>query len=220
MGKSLADLGLKDEKLPTAGESLDNLPQFGQFTPPPQPGPYRFRLPKDLTNVYDTFEAGDGKGQRLTMIFDAQSPLLIVQSKNDRYNGEPFQTRINNNERPRGKDKKLASDLDYLIVAFEGSGAQKPATNKAYLEKVRTYGGREFGADVRWSWRCNKERTIRVRDAAGALVEMPDKKGCGEAYYQEDVENMKTAEGEFPLEIQCSCGAVLRGFGNLDNIRA
>ena len=44
MGKSLQDLGLKDEVLPTAGQALADLPEFGSFREPPQPGAYRFQL--------------------------------------------------------------------------------------------------------------------------------------------------------------------------------
>jgi hypothetical protein len=66
-------------------------------------------------------------------------------------------------------------------------------------------------------------------DAQKQVVEVPDRKGCGTAFYQEDVE--KQPNGEFPLQIQCNgtikvqgvqqpCGALLRAFGNLDNIRA
>lgn len=220
MGKSLNDLALKDEALPTAGQALDDLPQFGQFAPPPQPGPMTFKLPGDLTNVWDTFETekNGAKTTRVSAEFDSSSPLIIVQSVANRYNNEPFQTKLNNNERPRGKDKKMASDLDYLIAAIEGPTAQRPANNRAYIEKVRTFGGKLFGGDLRWSWRCGVNRNVRVKDAAGNTIEVPDKKGCGEAYYQEDVP--KDASGEFPLEIQCKCGAVLRAFGNIDNIRA
>ena len=218
MGKSLSDLALKDEKLPTAGEALDNLPQFGQFAPPPQPGPMRFRLPKDLTNVWDAFEAGDGKGQRIAAVFDSASPLIIVQSKHGKYDNEPFETRLNNNERKRGKDGVVASDLDYLIAAIEGPGQKRPEDNKGYIAKVRTFGGKEFAGDMRWSWRCGENRNIRVRDAAGNLVEVENKKGCGEAYYQ-DRDVQPQANGEYPLEIQCTCGGVIRAFGNIDNIK-
>lgn len=217
MGKSLNDLTLKEEKLPTAGQALDDLPQFGQFAPPPQPGPMTFKLPGDLTNLWDTFEA-EGKGTRVSLEFDSGSPLIIVQSVANRYNNEPFQTKLNNNERPRGKTKQLASDLDYLVAAIDGPQAPRPTTNKGYIEKVRTYGGKLFGGDLRWSWRCGKNRNVRMKDAANNTIEIPDKKGCGEAYYQEDVP--KDVSGEFPLEIQCKCGAVLRAFGNIDNIRA
>lgn len=222
MGKNLNDLGLKDEALPTAGQALDDLPQFGAFTPPPQPGPMRFRLPKDLTNIWDSFEAGDGKGTRVTAVFDSAAPLIIIQSAGGRYNNEPFQTRLNNNERPRGKDKKLASDFDYLIAAIEGPTATRPANNRAYIEKMRGFMNKEFGGDMRWSWRCSKEREIRVRDTnTGAITVVEGRKGCGESYYQEDVDPIQGENGkEFPLEIGCKCGAVLRAFGNIDNIRA
>lgn len=217
MGKSLNDLGLKDEQLPTAGQTLDDLPQFGQFTPPPQPGPMRFKLPMDLGHLWDTFEV-DGKGTRVTAVFDASAPLIILQSSHGKYNNEPFQTRLNNNERKRGKGGVEASDFDYLIAAIEGPKATKPANNRLYIEKIKTFGGKEFGGDMRWSWRCDKKRNIRVRDAQGQIVEVQNKLGCGEAYYQEDVD--KLANGEYPLELQCKCGGILRAFGNLDNIRA
>jgi len=220
MGKSLSDLNLKEETLPTAGQGLDDLPQFGQFAPPPQPGPFRFKLPADLTNLYDTFEVnGKTPPTRISMVFDAQAPLIIVASPGGRYNNEPFQTKLNNNERARGKDKKMVSDMDYLIAAVEGPSGQRPSSNGGYIQKVRTYGGKEFGADLRWSWRCSEGRNIRVKNEAGETVEVPDKKGCGESFYQEDVQNLKKPDGEWPLEISCSCGAVLRAFGNLDNIR-
>lgn len=218
MPKSLSELNLKDETLPTAGQALDDLPQFGQFTPPPQPGPMRFQLPKDLTRQWEPFENGDHQ-QRVSLIFDANSPLLIVQSAGGRYNNEPFQTRFNNNARARGKDKKMASDLDYLIVAVEGPTAKAPVNNRGYVEKINGYMGKVFGGDIRWSWKCSKDRNIRVKDAAGTLVEVENKKGCGEAYYQEQVDK-QPGTGDYPLEIACKCGGILRAFGNVDNIRA
>lgn len=217
MGKSLSDLNLKDEQLPTAGLGLDDLPTFGAFAPPPQPGPFTFQLPGDLTNLWDTFDNKDQQ-TRVQLEFDSANPLIIKQSLSSRYNGEPFQTKLNNNERPRGKDKKLASDLDYLIAAIEGPTAPRPKSNREYIERVRKFGGKLFGADIRWSWRCGQNRVRRLKDSEGNTVEDPQgTKGCGESYYQEDVQ--KQGE-EYPLEIQCKCNAVLRAFGNLDNIRA
>jgi hypothetical protein len=223
MPKSLNDLQLKDEPLPTAGQPLDDLPSFGSVAPPPQPGAYRFRLPGDLTTVWDvlTFAAANGQPakERVQMILDQNHPLLIVQSPGGKENNNPFQTRLNNNERPRGRQGSLGlhSDLDYVIAAFDPKRS-KPKSNREYIEVIRTYGGKEFGADIRWSWGCSKERNIRVMDKDKNIVEVENKKGCGERYYQEDVE--KQPNGEFPLQIQCTCGAMLRAFGNLDNIRA
>lgn len=216
MSKSLNDLGLKDEALPTAGQDLADLPEFGTFEPPPQPGAFRFKLPSDLSAIYDVFDV-EGKGQRVKVIFDREHPLLIVQSPGAKYNGLPFQTRLTNNERSRGKDKSVvASDFDYLLRAL---GVKvKPTSNKGYVEALVPHAGKEFGADLRYSWRCGSERDIRVKDAAGAVQVVEGHKGCGEAYYQEDVPR-NPVDNTVPYEITCSCGALIRAFANMDNLR-
>ena len=238
MGKTLNDLvkDLVDETLPGAGEALENLPQFGQFVPPPQPGPFHFKLPADLSACFDLIEtkhvtAANPKGTRVALILDQNAPLLITQSHtNNRYKGDTFQTRLNNNERKRGnRDPRELSDFDYLIFVFE-PGRAKPKNNKEYIEAIRTYGNREFGADIRWQWSCDPTRNIRVRDAGGAIQEVENRPGCGGRIYQEDIAaELKAANhGEYPLEITCGgkradgspCGALLRAFGNVDNIRA
>jgi len=216
MAKSLEDLGLKEEKLPTAGQDLADLPEFGTFEPPPAPGPFRFKLPADLSAIYDVFDV-EGKGQRVKVIFDREHPLLITQSVNGVYNGQPFETRLTNNERNRGKKDSgvVASDFDYLLRALKVK--IKPASNREYIEALKPHAGKEFGADLRYSWRCSQERDIRVKDAAGATQVVENTKGCGEGYYQEDVP--KGADGKVPYEITCQCGALLRAFANMDNLR-
>ena len=221
MGKSLQELAgeLKDEVLPTAGEELDDLPQFGTFTPPPPPGAYRFKLPAVLDSIWDLIDAPDKTPpQRVRASFDRDHPLLIVQSPQGKSNGEPFETRLTNNERGRGKDKAVtASDFDYLLRAL--GEKNKPKSNREYMQVLGRNGGKEFGADLRYSWRCSKDRDIRARDNAGQVQVVEGKKGCGESYYQEDVP--KDASGNVPYEIQCGqCGALLRAFANLDNIRS
>lgn len=218
MGKSLQDLGLQQEQLPTAGEGLADLPEFGRFSPPPQPGAFRFKLPGDLSTIWDVFDTPDKKPpQRVRAVFDREHPLLIIQSPGNKYNGEPFETRISNSERARGKDKSIvASDMDYLLRALKVT--QKPATNADYVRAVQQCANREFGADLRYSWKCSQDRNIRVRDAQGAIQEVENQKGCGTAYYQEDVP--KAADGTVPYEITCQCGALIRAFANLDNLRA
>jgi hypothetical protein len=221
VGKTLQELAgeLKDEVLPTSGETLDDLPQFGSFTPPPPPGAYRFQLPADLSNVWDLMDVPEKTPpQRVRITFDRDHPLLIVQSPQGKSNGEPFETRLTNNERGRGKDKAVtASDLDYLLRAL-GSKV-KPKNNREYMTAVQAQAGKQFGADLRYSWRCSKDRDIRAKDQAGQVQVVEGKKGCGEAYYAEDVP--KGADGQTPYEIQCGgCGALLRAFANLDNIRS
>lgn len=219
MGKSLEELGLTPEKLPTAGQGLADLPEFGAFEPPPQPGPFRFKLPTDLGSIYDVFDTPNlPGGKRVRAVFDREHPLLIVQSLGGKYNGQPFQTRLANNERNRGKKGSgvVASDWDYLNKAF--GETVKPDTNAGYIQMLKKHAGKEFGADIRYSWRCSDDRDIRVKDAQGAITPVEGHKGCGAAFYQEDVD--KLADGSTPYEITCTCGALLRAWANIDNIRA
>jgi hypothetical protein len=221
MGKSIQQLAgeLKDEVLPTSGEGLDDLPTFGGFTPPPPPGAYRFQLPADLSSIWDVFDTPEKTPpQRLKAQFDRDHPLLIIQSPQGKNNNEPFETRLTNNERKRGKGgTTTASDMDYLLKAL--GETQKPKSNRAYMEVVQRYAGKQFGADLRYSWRCSRDRDIRARDDNGQVQVVEGKKGCGEAYYQEDVS--KGPDGQVPYEVTCpNCGALLRAFANLDNLRS
>lgn len=212
-GKGLQDLGLKDEALPA--QSYDDLPEFGGFTPPPQPGPYRFQLPGNLSKVWEVFDYGD-KGQRLRMILDKDAPLLIVQSPGGKANNDTFQTRISNQERKRGKDGPEASDMDYLLKAL-GEKA-KPKNNREYAAKMVANAGKEFGAEIEYSYVCNATRNIRAYDQQGKLQEVEGQGGCGKKYYQKDIQ--KGEDGCFPHEIACVCGGVLRVFANVTNFRA
>lgn len=221
MGKSLQDLGLKEEALPTAGQALADLPEFGSFREPPQPGAYRFKLPTDLSSIWDVYDTPTKQPpQRIRAIFDKDHPLTIVQSPGGKANNDPFETRISNEERSRGKDKSIvASDMDYVLRALKVE--QKPGSNRAYIDAMKLQGGKEFSADIRYSWKCSSTRNIRVKDAAGAVQEVEGRKGCDTSFYQEDLPNGgKDAVGNVPTQIQCTCGALLRCFANLDNIRS
>jgi hypothetical protein len=200
------------------GKSLQELAGLLKDEPPP-PGAYRFKLPMDLSAIWDLIDVPDKQPpQRVRANFDRDHPLLIVQSPKGASNGEPFETKLTNNERGRGKGKEVvASDLDYLLRAFGDKG--KPGNNRGYMQAIAKHAGKEFSSDIRYSWRCSKDRDIRARDGSGQVQVVEGKKGCGEGYYQEDVP--KGPNGEVPYEINCgSCGALLRAFGNLDNMRA
>lgn len=220
-GKSLQELGLKDEPLPVT--DLSDLPEFGSYTPPPQPGTYRFKLPANLTQVYDVLDTD--KGQRLKVVFDSEHPLVIVQAPAHRqqYLQTTFQTSISGKERPRGKDKVEVSDLQYLLKAV---GIQKVNGNRDIVAQLSTKGGGEFTADITYSYGCSADRFVYLRDPNDPSkllkcdgVEYAEQKGCGRRYYQ-DKDVPKDANGNYPLEHACECGAVVRGFANLDRIRA
>lgn len=218
MGKGLHDLELKDEPIPA--QTYDDLPEFGSFTPPPpQPGKYRFKLAADLTRVFDTFDDKQGK-QQLQVVFDKDAPLTIVQSPGNKVNGDTFTTRLSTLTRKRGEVE--ASDLDFLLKAL-GEKA-RPSTLKGYAEALMRNRGKEFAADIAWSWYCNDQRHIWSMNAEGKRVEVENQNGCSTRFYQADKtkkDEQKIArqeDGTYPLEIACRCGAVVRAFANLDNI--
>lgn len=226
----LNDLGLGNEQIGTA--DFDSMPEqmMGGFPDPPQPGPFRFRLPVSLGNVWDKAEKKKADGTtepRIMAKFDRDNPLLIVQSLGNRYNGEPFETRISNVERKRGKDEGAVevSDFDYLLR--DSFGEQKrPKTNKEYAEALIKHAGQEFDADIEWNYSCNPGKNIRVANAEGTLEEVEGQVGCGLRYYtngKNAVQKVQPEGGgapEFPLHITCGgCNADLRAFANLTRFR-
>jgi hypothetical protein len=219
-GKGLGELALKDEALPA--QTYDDLPEFGGYTPPPQPGPYRFKLPAidKLGKAYEAFDTD--KGQRIKVLFDKDAPLTITQAKDASKVGDTYQTRISNLERKRGDIE--TSDFDYLLKAL--GEKQKPKNLRGYIETLNKHAGQEFGADIAFSWHCDDKRNIYARDAEGKLSEVEGTKGCGRRYYQADKtkkDEQKIArleDGTYPTNVVCSCGAEVRCFANLDNIRA
>lgn len=227
-GKSLNELVIKDEAAALPALDYESMPEFGSFAPPPQPGTYRFETPGDLTKVFDVYEK-DGK-QYLRVIFDKDAPLTIVQAKNPALVGESFQTRLSNQTRPRGKDKIEISDLDLLLRAL--GVKQRPQGIRATIDVVKAQLKKQFTADINYSWVCAEDRDIRVDDGQGSVKVVEGTKGCGKKYYQADKTNKAEqkvdrqapaegqAQGEYPYEIVCACGNVLRAFANLDNIRA
>ena len=219
-GKGLGELTLKDEALPA--QVYDDLPEYGGYTPPPQPGPYRFKLPTidKLGKAYDVFDSD--KGQRLKVLFDKDAPLTIVQAKDPSKVGDTYMTRLTNLERKRGEIE--TSDFDYLLKAL-GEKA-KPKNNRQYIETLNKHAGQEFAADISYSWNCDDKRNIWTRDAEGKLNEVEEQHGCGRRYYQADKTKkdeqkiQRLEDGSYPVSVACSCGAEVRCFANLDNIRA
>lgn len=211
---SLKDLGLKNEQV--GGDvDFDHLPKVGGFTPLFQPGKYRGKLPTDLSNIWDKVDSQ--KGERITAIFDQNSPILIIQAPDKERVGEPFQTRVSNVERPRGRDKIEVSDMDYLLRAV--GETSRPKTNPAYIQALMKHGGKEFPFVMEVHYSCNPNKNIYVPDGQGGYQEV-DQKGCGARYYQNDVADQKV-DGKFPERIVCggeNCGASLRGFNQMGAI--
>lgn len=227
----IQELGLTTEQV---GQALDytSMPdQMGSFTPPPQPGAYRFRLPKDLTSIWEVFDhlKGNPPGKRLRAKFDDSHPLTIIQSPGGTRDGEPFQTSLSNAERRRGKkDDATApfiSDMDYINRDVWGLTSKPAGGNAGYATEFMKHGDGEFSADVEWNWFCNDKKPIYADNGQGALTEVPNQMGCGTSFYQKDIEKVSAdpanpeSPKEFPLRITCTCGANVRAFANLTRYR-
>jgi len=214
----LSKLGLKPDPI---GESInyDDLPQFGGFQPPLPPGAYRFQLPASLKEVWEAFDTQ--QGQRISAVFEGESALTIVQAGVKTLIDTAFRYRLSNAERERGRDKTLASDMDYLLAALGEKTSPGVGRNHAYIQRLLQYAGRTFGADIEWSWSCNPKRDIWVELAEGGQQEVSGTKGCGKRYYMRDpgILALKAEAGEYPLRITCECGASVRAFANLTNFR-
>lgn len=225
-GKSLDELDLKDEQMPAL--NADDLPEYGAWAPPPQPGPYRFRLPADLSKVFETYEK-NGK-HFLRAKFDKDNPLVIVRSAaHPEYLNQTFTTQLSTERRKRGDIE--ASDMDYLLKALEPKGTVLPTTLRGFGETLARHAGGEFDADISYSWNCSESRDIykaKIDPATGQPTDETEKqegvKGCGAKYYQAE-KTKKTEQqiakvaGSYPYEIACRCGAIVRAFANLDNMR-
>jgi hypothetical protein len=224
-GKGLQDLGLKDEKLPE--QTYDDLPEYGSYTPPPQPGKYRFRTAADLSKTFETFDV-DNNGtprQELRVIFDKDAPLTIIAAVGallQQYVGAEFQTRLSTVRRKRGEVE--ASDLDFYFKAM--GYKSRPAGLKETAQRVMETRNKEFTSEITYNWSCDNKKNIWVANAEGKRVEVENQKGCGKRYYQDDKTKKdeqkihRQEDGTYPLEISCTCGAVVRAFANLDNMTA
>ena len=213
-GKSLQDLGLKPEAV--GGADFGDMPeQIGSWTPPPQPGKYRLKLPSNLGQVWDTTEV-DGK-TRVVAKFDDDFPMTIVQSPGDEHNGEAFKSSVSNvgrNRARKGQPEVLVSDMDYLLKAL--GETSKPKDNAGYITALQKYAGKDFSVDLTWSWFCNPKRNKRIDNGEGGQVEI-EEPGCGKRYYQKVVAK---GDGKFPLYITCECGAIIRAFVQMGNFQA
>ena len=117
--------------------------------------------------------------------------------------------------------------MDYLLRDAFGITA-KPPTNAAYAQTLMKQAKREFTADIEWSWYCNEKKDIRTDNGQGGTMVVEGQPGCGQRYYQKDVEKVPSNPEDpnspkvFPVRITCGspgCGANVRAFANLVRFR-
>lgn len=217
---SINDLNLTDE------ESVEVAPaeQPRQISsvrfPLPKPGVHRFRLPADMSQIWDTV-SGD-KGQRIRANFEDEAALLVED-----LGDQPFRTSITSIERARDKAKtKFVSDMSYLLVALEDLSAPKKSTE--FIKALSSHAEESFKADVEWKAYCSPQNDI-FKEIEGKLTKVDGQKGCGQEYKMRSYtkgngENVaeipRHDDGSWAEVFECGCGASLRCRGELSNFRS
>lgn len=201
------------------------------------PGISVFVLPANLAQLWHEVEIEDNrptlangspnptfktKVKRQQLKLDRANPLVVVGGTRD---GEPMTATFTSNPRPRGKkdDPKTPwiSDLAYLLE-ISLADKSRPATVDALKAQITRYAGKTIRIEHGLTAQCrgDKVRYILVATAEGesTMQDPAGTKGCGARYYTKDFKNPGAAAGQSPYdsEIQCDCGAVLRGFEQVE----
>lgn len=210
------------------------------------PGVRSFMLPGNLAQLWDTVEVLDSrkgsktegqKVKRLRLKLDKNNPLVVVDGPEK---GETMTWTVTSNPRPRGKaddpSTVWVSDLAYLLEIGLGDKS-RPTTAEGLKQQISKYAGRTIRLETGLSAHCraDKVRYIlqSVQTANGveerSVQDPTGQKGCGDdsqqradgkgkkgRYYTKDFKDPES--GEYLDTIECDCGAVLRGFANVERI--
>lgn len=166
---------------------------------------------------------------------DRNTPLVIVGGPHD---GEPMTANFSTSPRPRGKkdDPKTpwVSDLAMLLEVSLGDKS-RPKTAPELEAAINRYAGKTIRVEHGLTGQCRPDRVryilvqtqepvdptnpaAGVKTVESTIQDPSGQKGCSERYYTKDFKNPEAKPGEpaYDTEIQCDCGAVLRGFESVD----
>lgn len=198
--------------------------QIGNFYPAPRPGTYLFRMPPTSALGAEVFEQYYDKNTkpRLRVKFQDSAKLSIVS-----LGEQPFTQNISGTPVPRGKQKILVSDLNYLLAALGHS--EIPPAPKKQAELIQKSGGSQFKGDISWKAFCNPKKDIYVyNEQLGQNEKQENVKGCGQEFAQDEFSRQdgtkvlgipREADGSLSESFQCSCSASLRVFPQLRNFQ-
>lgn len=206
---NINDLNLKNEEVEVPDE--EEIPESSlDFSVLPQPGRYQLRLPENLEDLWNTFIDKSGK-EVLSAFFDREHPLVVEVDEDNggEFTGETITfASVNNQARPRGREGRLVSDMQYLIIALEKDlpKEQKSKLSNAisFANALKKHAGESFRCRLSWNAYCNPKRNIRIfedPDERGRTVEAEDQQGCGNSYYaparSNNLEIPKDENGKF-----------------------
>jgi hypothetical protein len=236
----LQALGITEDEEYTTPEASQLPSQMDMYFPPPQPGRgYSFFVPGPLVWLPEIVnERGDGKmvtRQRcyFRSVKDkpataAASPLEIVGSPKDEYNGQTFPYSITTTRRARNKEKTVwVSDATYLALAIDPAFQTQLGLGHLVQFLQSHLVGAIFDATVDWGGNCNP-----LQDIYHAKEEkvIEGRKGCGMKYALRRRENKAPKAAFSHIEaipkdgtkwldrfvcFNPKCGALVRMFPNL-----
>ena len=212
---SINDLGLIEEELPPVDPG--DLPAQGYAFL--QPKGYIFTLPKitdeDIKEPLVKVESitGAAQAQIVKVKFSGKHALQV--------GNQQFSASLSNRSRMlRGVS---VNDLAYLAGATGYPDVLR--SNRDYIKALQAAAGKSFKADVELNASCRS--THDIYDDTGEQV--LGVKGCGQEWHlraykkkngKQVVAMPKASDGSYAETFPCNCGAYLRAFPNLSNIRA
>jgi hypothetical protein len=199
------------------------------------PGIDLFKLPVNIQQLWDEIVMEDQNPKsktykqqvrRLRLRFNRDNPLVIVGGAHE---GETMTATLTSSPRPRGKktDPTTAwvSDLAYLLEVSLKDGS-RPANPELLKAAINRYAGRMVRLEHGLSAQCREDKVryvLQTIDGVERAAPDPNEtKGCGMRYYTKDFKDSEAKPGEpqYSDQIECDCGALLRGFPSVDRFLA
>lgn len=216
---SINEIQLRDTYDEIDGKAIPE--QFGGIMPTPQPGPYAFHVPANVTDAWEPFDEVQGTKviQRLRLVFDRDHPLFIAEAyfpAGKEFVGTRLDTRIST--QPRKQSGVFISDMFFFLRDGFGFDISGQITNAIWAAMANQTAGLFFKAHIELTARCRTDADIYGEDNKPIV----GRKGCGARFYQSTIPKV---EGLYQTRFACPgtqvngeakpCGGMLRAFPQL-----
>jgi hypothetical protein len=226
------DLNSTTPRTDAPGEAWPDgdLPELGGRRDTLMPGTDIFQMPTDFSRLWDEVDLKYNRPghpddqkviKRLRLKFTRDFPLIVVGGPRD---GMPLVCQFTTQPVPRGrKDDPKTAWVSWLAYVLEIglSDRSRPKTPEALKAAISQYAGKTIRLEHGLSAHCreDKVRWIEVEvpgtTTTQTLLDPQGTKGCGKRFYTRD---FKGEDGNFGDSIQCDCGAILRGFEQVERV--